>query len=200
MKNKRVQVIMLPTKNKSNIIKIGNSIKLHYKEEKTLANSTASYTNQYLYFTVDEKPEEGDWCINPKGLPDIFGFDYRAVYTREEILKCKKIISTNNTKLNLPQPSQAFIKAYCEAGGIKKVIVEYKEKYIEPPSSIHSNRGYFITQPKVNSNNEITISSIKDNWTRGEVTELLSSMSSYTHVHNRVVVGKELNNWIKENL
>ena len=225
MKNKRVQVIMLPTKNKSNIIKIGNSIKLHYKEEKTLANSTASYTNQYLYFTVDEKPKEGDWCINPKGLPDIFGFDYRAVYTREEILKCRKIIATTDTKLNLtfpkitdkdswwcgenatnpfisfqdaleyyyknnlPQPSQAFIEAFCKAGGIWNILVEYEEyglcipcnnqgvRHCAHPEECGSSQT--LTRLKVNSHNEITIHPIKSSWTREEVTELLGRYGSY---------------------
>ena len=204
--NKEIQVHILPTEDYSNIYlnsieEIGNLVynnnNFPFHEDMIACND---FIPQHLYFTEEGKPEEGDWCINPKGLPDIFGFDYRAVYTREEILKCKKIISTTDTKLNLPQPSQAFIEAFCKAGGIKKVMVEYEEKYIEPPSNIHSNRGYFITQPKVNSHNEITISSIKDRWTREEVTELLSSMSSYTHVHNRVVVGKELNNWVEENL
>ena len=154
-----------------------------------------------IYITTDEEVKEGDWFLFYRDKWHIMNELPNGNFRKEAYGKTVcKIIATTDTKLNLPQPAQAFIEKYCEAGGIDEVLVEYKEKYIEPPSSIHSNRGYFITQPKVNSNNEITISSIKDNWTRGEVTELLSSMSSYTHVHNRVVVGKELNNWIKENL
>ena len=140
MENKRAKVTMLPTEDKSNIVKL-NSGNILYNYREPVKAWKPHYTNQHLYFTIDKKPKEGEWCINPKGLPDIFGFDYRAVYTREEILKCKKIISTTDTKLgvtdlrvspvhnfiDLPQPSQAFIEKYCKVGGIENILVEYEE-------------------------------------------------------------------------
>jgi len=110
---------------------------------------------QYLYFTSDEKPKEGNWCINPKGLPDIFGFDYRAVYTREEILKCRKIISTTDTKLavsitrnkdggksiiyGLPKIPQSFVEEYAKQGGIDVVLVEYENNVIDSIFNKHIN-------------------------------------------------------------
>ena len=41
----------------------------------------------------DEMPDSGDWCLNPDNRPEMFGYDYRAIYTTEQILTCKKIIA-----------------------------------------------------------------------------------------------------------
>lgn len=41
----------------------------------------------------DEKIKESEWCLNPNGHPDIFGYDYRAIFSKEKIDNCKKIIA-----------------------------------------------------------------------------------------------------------
>ena len=55
--------------------------------------------NQNIYITNSEKPKEGDWAISPDGFPLIFGYDWQAKWSKEEILKSKKIILTDNKDL-----------------------------------------------------------------------------------------------------
>jgi len=219
MENKRAKVTMLPTEDKSNIVKL-NSGNILYNYREPVKAWKPHYTNQHLYFTIDKKPKEGEWCINPKGLPDIFGFDYRAVYTREEILKCKKIISTTDTKLgvtdfrvspvhnfiDLPQPSQAFIEKYCKVGGIWEVLVEYTHPSIisyKGENGVHK----IASKPKVNSHNEITIHPIKDNWNKEELIgngidsldNFLMNSVIYTQ-EQRELVMQVIYEWTEKNL
>ena len=153
-----------------------------------------------IYITTDEEVKEGDWFLFYRDKWHIMNELPNGNFRKEAYGKTVcKIIATTDTKLNLPQPSQAFIEKYCEAGGIDEVLVEYEVTYEE--DIINFKIVEIIKEKlKVNSHNEITIHPIKESWDREEITRLLSNISSYTHVHNRVVVGKELNNWIKENL
>jgi len=221
---KNIQVVMLPTDEELKPPFISIRVDKYGDSDNHLTYQTNEFNGrdrpQHLHFTVDEKPEVGDWCVYFG--TDIMKHDNNEVWDKD---KCRKIIGTTDTKLklgtcegckqdkdyrhffikctcSLPQPSQAFIEKYCKVGGIWKVLVEYEEFIIVTQDDLldSQNKAPKAWLPKVNSHNEITIHPIKDNWTRGEVTELLSSMSSYTHVHNRVVVGKELNNWVEENL
>ena len=83
---------------------------------------------QHLYFTTDEKTQDGDWYID-----EYEGKFFLLQATPHD--KYEKIIATTDPSLGfgdkfggwypLPQPTQATIKAYCEQGGIDKVDVEY---------------------------------------------------------------------------
>jgi len=226
--NKKIQVHMLPTEDKT----------LLYLSPVTHKPILQAYEqlgpcNQHLYFTSDEEIKEGDWCLYKnrfgglivcKAKHTLTGMVYQVpnedygninggiTPLADEILK---IIFTTDTKLTckhsiglhevlLPQLSQSFIEAYVKAGGIDKVLVEY----IIDPATVD----YAIQRliPKVNSQNEITIHPIKSSWTREEVTEL--SKSAYAEGYNAAVtsinndrydedykiVSKE--DWITENL
>ena len=273
--NRKIQVHMLPTEDEVNYGDLCTSAR--YGDKPLLFGQFEnSYPEeckkQYLYYTSDEKPKEGDWVLlNYPSGKEIKQMVKGVVFENAKFINAentedacnhRKIIGTTDTKLkvkcgniiidcdesgydgrkqcikckgsallNLPQPSQSFIEAFCKAGGIYELLVEYTggrwdyrrfdgNKSIEKRhgtsdvdyvwvegvsyNSIKNMPKHMIRQipitPKVNSHNEITIHLIKDSWNKEEVIEVLSSMSSYTHVHNRVVVGKELNNWIKENL
>lgn len=128
---KECNVVMLPTKDRSEILITNN--KLLYKGNR-MENSDI---NQHLYIISDDEIKEGDWCLTPieEGVQYVIkakGSNYNKL--------CKKIIATTDKSLelyttkgkgvlvtNLPQPSQSFIKAFVKAGGIDKVLVEYEK-------------------------------------------------------------------------
>lgn len=101
--------------------------------------------------------------------------------------------------ISLPQPSQSFIKEYCDKGGIDEVEIEYE--------FIHADRapGGFERFIKVNESNEINIKSIKDSWTREEhiygIKKLRDFLFSNIDLDNLAIdIYKETDKWIKENL
>lgn len=223
MENKRAKVIMLPT-DKSRISRTPSGT-LTYTPDYEYHENSFGIIAQHLYFTTDEEIKEGDWFIQiHQGNKTIVLCDKQnknVVNTHQsQLLKAFKIIATTDTKLKigggtgrredgisilLPQPSQAFIEKYCKVGGIDGVLVEYENKYIEPPSSMHSNRGHFELQLKVNSHNEITIHPIKDSWTREEVIEVINNFTNSDEIAFALkgAFDKPLeitDEWIKTNL
>ena len=137
----RCQVHMLPTEDK--VIE-GSLISRTFDDKLAIANCLTvddkdakrdGHINNYLYFTTDEEIKEGDWFIWLK-----YNIVERAT-KKDNNKECRKIISSTDPKLciectykgddkckSLPQPSQAFIKAYCEQGGFDEVDVEYDFK------------------------------------------------------------------------
>ena len=94
-----------------------------------VANCNTMWQPQHLYFTTDEEIKEGNWFINTN-----FQKIYQANSENSKNIiefgphpEIRKIIATTDPELELPQPSQAFIKAYCEQGGFDEVDVEYVE-------------------------------------------------------------------------
>ena len=115
----RTQVHMLPTE-QSLMCKTNDKL-YFYPQENWFTRSTDT-DPQHLYFTTDEEIKEGDWVMNLNG--DTI---YQHFGNGGDFEQWNKIIATTYPKLELPQPSQAFIKAYCEQGGIDEVDVEYVE-------------------------------------------------------------------------
>ena len=151
---KRAKVHRLPTEDITNIIMFNSELYLNngYIEDDdqyllgdTTSNShqepKSAFEFQHLYFTTDEEIKEGDWFINTN-----FQKIYQANSENSKNIiefgphpEIRKIIATTDPKLciectykgddkckSLPQPSEAFIKAYCEQGGIDEVDVEYE--------------------------------------------------------------------------
>lgn len=126
---KKTQVHMLPTNGKdismlSKRVKDGMLQSANGTEG--VANCNTMWQPQHLYFTTSEEIKEGMWYLDTlkTGLPTVHkcGNSMRFV--------APKIIATTDPKLiaeGIAQPSQAFIKAYCEQGGIDEVDVEYVE-------------------------------------------------------------------------
>ena len=129
---KKTQVHMLPTNGKdismlSKRVKDGMLQSANGTEG--VANCNTMWQPQHLYFTTDEEIKEGNWFINTN-----FQKIYQANSENSKNIiefgphpEIRKIIATTDPELELPQPSQAFIKAYCEQGGIDEVDVEYVE-------------------------------------------------------------------------
>lgn len=100
-----------------------------------------------------------------------------------------------------PSPSQAFIKKYCELGGIDKVLVEYEPDEIASKMSQAKNwqkKFQPIFKLKTDSHNTITINSVKNNWNRDELTNLLLRYSK--EQFGTISNSKYVLDWIKENL
>lgn len=183
---KRAQVIMLPTKHQSCIIK-GNTVnKLLF----TNVTKNRNYVNnQHLYIISDDEIKKGDWFID-----DDCSLPIRAGYNKGLSKTCKKIIATTDTSLRkatgemypeweyLPQPSQQFIEKYIESYNKGKVItdvlVEYEGKTIQtyPRSGrdCGGNEIYeYIETLKINpKDNTITIKKLKDSYSKTEIIEL----------------------------
>ena len=119
---KRVQVHMLPTEDKSDIQRSKTTNKFFYK-----ISNTFEKVYQHLYFTTDEKIKESDWFINTNFQKIYQGNseNSKSIIEFGPHPEIRKIIATTDPELELPQPSQALIKAYCEQGGIDEVDVEY---------------------------------------------------------------------------
>ena len=190
MKLKR-NVVMLPTKEKSKLFigKISGQLC-----DLTVADRDETTDNQELYITSDEKPVDGDWVIpnNPeygnriwKYTPAPCPMPYWGCTDN-----CKKIIATTDKSLSLPSPSPAFVQAYIKdynAGNpITEVMVEYLENcYQDEPDRL---------ELYVDKNNCITITKVKDSWTREEVIALCRDCFDNSCKYS------SFKEWIKENL
>lgn len=79
------------------------------------------YQQQHLYILSDEKIKAGDWVYDTI-IKQIF-----SVSTiNQNFIECKKIISSTDKSLGLPETPETFIKKYCEIGGIDdEVLVKH---------------------------------------------------------------------------
>lgn len=175
------------------------------------------YKCQNLYFISDDEIKEGDWCLN-KRTNQVF----KTQYSNEDIKSPdrKKIIATTDLKLinqngnmmyksdecDLPQPSQDFIKQYCETGGIDEVEIEYINhkkcldvEHCNKPCSILNGDCKEIIELKINPDNTINVRMIKDSYSREEVESLIQKYRMYVGITDRFDLAS-CNNWIKENL
>ena len=151
------------------------------------------------------------------------------------IKNCRKIIATTDLLLGkpfskdgmlqsqrLPQPSQAFIEAYCKAGGIDKVLVEVDvlgytkgntwisvaggSGRVEVPNTAEDRRTYSI---KTDSHNTISIHPIEEKMYSKEdlignsinsLDTFLLNSNKYTQ-EEREVIMEGIFDWVeKENL
>jgi len=132
---------MLPTEDKSQIglCKYNERKGIFYGETPTIEDSLI---DQHLYFTNDEEIKEGDWVLwfwdggqigvtEPQqylGGEQVLNNGHRKITASTDPYLINQIKPYDTSKpygIEFPQPSQAFIKAYCEQGGIDEVDVEY---------------------------------------------------------------------------
>ena len=214
VKRKKAKVVMLPrnsnNKTKSTLKKYKIDNSLHYDNNHYLGGD---YEHQHLYITVDDEIEKNDYihnvlfntieqCTTPLLVSkhQIQG-SQKVIATTDKSLTIDKLVNYGNTGFQkqsklLPQPSQAFIKKYCELGGIDKVGIELNQpvcqcdtmdKLVKCPFSYDThgcqkpfNTGDFYGHNvKINSHNEITIYSIKNSWSREEMELKLLEFGNY---------------------
>lgn len=82
---------------------------------------------QHLYFVTDDEIKEGDWKYNTQ-MNCITQHQREGKGLPTELLTaaswCRKIVATTNLTLQLPTPSNTFLKEYCDKGGIDEVAIE----------------------------------------------------------------------------
>lgn len=209
------KVVMLATDDKAApILSYLNDKSLQYFPNTYWSNGDLS--KRHLYFLSNKEIKEGDWCIN----------SYDNQIWKYKLSPCPlpywgnkdtltKIIATTDTSLGLPQPSSQFILKYIElynAGTpIKWVNVEYEE-YFESnivPLSNFVDEEQLTTKYKlkVDKNNHITITKVKDSWSKEEVIAIfekaridIMDMTFDGDFPECYVSKEELFEWIEENL
>jgi hypothetical protein len=172
---------------KNKYIMAGNQILPYSEMQKLHSEGTDAelelrgFEHQHLYFTSDEEIKEGEHCIvdggNGRIGVDIFYSHVKYSVTPKKIIATtdpkfiyseifegyyiedNRIVATPKANKMLPQPSQDFIKEYCDAGGIDEVMIEMEDKGI-----VQTGRG---------GKRNINIRKIKDSWSREEVKELM---------------------------
>jgi len=168
-------IILEKSTGKSNLI-INKRYETSYINSVT--NGCKSYGDKYinLYFTSDDKCNDGDWYIWTDNK-QICQADCMLMTINNHIKNghIKKIIATTDPSLNLHSPSnkfiQAFIDAYNNGEKIENVLVEYDRiKYLT--STLEPNE-YNV---KLEDNN-IVIELIKESWTKEEIISMLKSIS-----------------------
>lgn len=138
--------------------------------------------------------------------------DGKLIYKND----CKVIIASTDESLNLPRPSNEFIRKYCEVNGkIEKVLVEYEEIFTENSEEyVHSTgaKGNYSTHNyklKVAPDNTITIYPIeikkKDIFTRKDlifyVQFFVLQERSFLNMDGIHYVDEDkLEDWIENNL
>ena len=213
--DKRVKVVMLPTKEKAGLVINPSTNKIQYVdfEKNSKYYTEASFICNHLYITSDDEIKEGDWCYNEKRKTIIQG---KYMIKTCELVFCKKIIATTDSSLvyylpedinkvgaehSLPQPSQSFIQKYVEeynkGNQIVDVLVEYDGDWDE------HYQGYYAETvvPKLSKDNTITIRRVKDSWTRDEIVELIYNFAyDLTEKRKTAPLYQRYDKWIEENL
>lgn len=195
--NRKVQVIMLPTEDKSSIIintYINNthSIKplLSIQAGKQYLASIMSHDDtssliarglqpQHLYFTTDDEIKEGDWCID---VDEFGGMILNIAYPkniRPAHLQQLKIIATTDKLKVIVKKGKFFNKGKYLPQPSQAFIEKYcKEDGIDEvlveyeridtyPKTLNDTNWGKLI-PKIDSHNTITIHPIKDSWSREE--------------------------------
>lgn len=204
--NKECSVVMLPSKAITAPVEPGlyiNAISLfvphrfkpHLTFEKYM-NGMNVPNPQHLYITSDEEIKLGDWYHTGARTVDfgVHNADTQRLVDISNEHGAKRIISTTDPELNLSRPSNEFIQAYCKAGGIDKVMVEYYTWPIGPNGNIiGTDKPYpydsltcnFIIKEtlKVAPDNTITIHPVtgKTQFSRDEVLNIIVEAFVYDY-------------------
>lgn len=182
----KCKVHLLPT-DKEGKLRLNNNGKLSFEPHiKGLSYDGLIHTYQHLYITSDEKIEEGDWMFHKLDKHPIkFDGDNSGRFP----YGYKKIISSTDKSLNLPQPSQEFIEVFIREWNkdnkIEDVLVEYELNIPEnankfPHFKVEVVRCVWEEDYRLKINpkdNTITIRKVKDSWSREEVISLIKKYS-----------------------
>ena len=174
-----------------------------YQEMLPLTATEANWKLKHLYVTSDEKPKEGDWVFNE---------DLQMVFIQVGVPTgtCEKVIATTDPLLNLPIIPQSFVQLYVEnyqeGEVIKEVAVEYEECTAEGCNGAGTIATPFWEyecsdcngtgeQLLTNPDNEISIKSVKESWSREEVQALVEEayLLGYNSKHSAIPDLDEMN-------
>jgi len=211
---KECNVVMLPTKEKTEIYYHNPTEVLIYQQDKTYTAPEGSRDYKHIYILSNDKIKEGDWYFNK----DMRTTEYGVLRADSERLaelatnapSCVKIIASTNNALKecqcrhqehkmsckmqwpLPCPPETFIKEYVEKFNSFDVITKVSVEYTGGAGSY---------TPYVNHKfNTIDIKPIKDSFTRKEVEELILLAHGAGCLSVMTPPGLSAEDFIKENL
>lgn len=203
LKKEKCKVVMIKTLDGAEFdcpfIKcIGFDNKLNLLGKSFWNNET--WQGQNLYIVSDEKFNEGDWILADNNVIKLNkGDNYNMLY------HCKKIVASTDKSLNLPEPSPEFIKKFVEEYNkgnlITYVNVDFifnttNEDWSKRPVQLE---GFYT--PKMDKNNFITITKIKESWNKDEIKELFNKFRKDFPLHRGIqIMDNDLDTWINENL
>jgi hypothetical protein len=197
------KVVMLPTNEKA-FLALGQ-ILANVGETDIPNDSTV--TKQHLYIlggVEDGEIKESDWFLDGITLHQcnkIYMGLYYSDYGHNK-LHCKKVIATTDKSLGLPQPSEsfieAFIKSYNNGSPLVDVMIEYEDYLTEELALQGKFSNYRL---KTDKQNIISITRIKDSWTREEVGQLFHDFVKAFPLHRGVqIMTSDINSWLEHNL
>ena len=215
---KKCKVVSLISWEKSNLrLNLSNQILMNN-------NEATSCPYIHLYILSDENIKEGDWCHHFPS-DEIIKYPNGGFPTKHAM---KVIASTDSSltkgwvrdndpqRLNpnyvdittmngLPQPSpqfvEKFVEEYNKGNVIKEVNVDFifnttNEDWSKTPVQLE---GFY--SPKVDKNNFITITKIKESWNKDEIKELFNKFRKDFPLHRGIqIMDNDLDSWINENL
>jgi hypothetical protein len=138
---KQLELVLLPTKNKSNIILHNDTNTLKYIiNQNSVIEVTMYFIYQELYAISDEKPKIGDYCIDedyvfgPYEENDIFiDFKGKIVITTDKSLSHIQHDDTvpypKGTQIFVPRFTNDFINIYIERYNNRQIIEEIEVNY-----------------------------------------------------------------------
>ena len=211
MSFKKFKCIMLPTNEKADYTSFDYFERLSLYESKGGSKksdlSFKKYFNymdfinpQHLFITSDEEIKEGDWIYCANGNPRIS--KAKGCFKYYICVKCKKIIASTDSSLNLHLLSKLFIDNYIEQHNegnvITDVMVEFEDNSCEEwYGDDYEGEPIWVENIdlKVNpKDNTITIKKVKDSWKREEVINLIHKFRQETYN------GYSADKWINTNL
>jgi hypothetical protein len=204
---KKCKVVRLPTEKAtwSNCIwlsRINNQLRL---------DKSYNMLPQHLYIISDDEVKEGDWFINEQIDGDKVIWQHNGNIIPNS--NPKKIIATTDNSIGIkpftvfPQPSPQFIQKYIDewnkGNKIEWVNLEYEAIPNEFDNPFTNPKGLDNFEDakwelKVDKNNYITLTKIKDNWNREEVIQLLQSYREFVWGNGATLF--DCTKWIEENL
>jgi hypothetical protein len=183
---KKCTVVMLPTKEKADIVlHKDKNISEYVKSQKSVTGESVYFHCQHLYILSDEGKNNNGYVI-PNNYPEVWEFRTKPCplpYWGNPDT-CKKIIASTDKNLGLPFPSESFIIKYIESYNTGKPIVDVLVEY-EDVGGEEWRGDNFEGEPywneilklKVNSkDNTITIKKVKDSWSREELDNILNDV------------------------
>ncbi len=197
---KKVQVVLLPTEGATNIflskgeLQYTSTAAEYRKQNLVKMRNSEGSPGRHLYFIVNEEIKEPCYAYSKNSNKVEWLTEIQVKWLRKE--SWLKVIATTNTELKievpdslkqysqfqdkqLPKPSNSFISKYIseynKGNIIKEEMVDYE---ITPMGDVvieYGAKKEGVMSLKIDKNNCITITRIKDSWSREELQKLFDS-------------------------
>lgn len=205
---KKCSITMLPTEKARKIGLYSNSNELVLTHDKLA--SIPVY--QELYILSDEEIKPSEWYVNTNVLfkaddkfdsgnnPNVNKNNKRVLATTDNSLTIEGYDSSDesaNVKIKLPQPSPQFVETYIKSFNKGNIISEVMVEYECYGFVTKTHEDLF--RVKTDSNNFISITKIKNSWSREEVISLIkNALTHFMPMNNHLE--EEEDSWIEQNL